>query len=819
MLGLLFLIPGFAYSSAVTFTISPKKSGPVIVYSGQPMTVVYKVVNTSPTVLTGNFVRDLPAGVTQALVGGGCGRTFNLARGGFCWLSLTINADKVKSIPKGVPKVCSAKSIYCSIPAGVNQLSIVKRPAQTVLTASPASFSFLTGGTKQIVTITNKGKVNATGIVAKLAASPALGVMVANKCPTSLSYVAPKNTCQLIFTPGKTAGSTSAIISSNNSPSITAQIKVAEPQKTATVTLTPEELKFNIGSGTGNSLTIKNSSNVSVENIKAEVPKGFAKPTYSDKCEVLGNGQQCVISFTATDVVENGYIYITGKNMKSYTIRVEALPAEQASLSVNRAKINLSPGGNDEAVELSNTSKTVDANNLHWTLPDGVTLVHAGSPCDGHSLPKGQSCKLQFKAEANAPLTENDVESTEPSSKSSGPTITIEADQTKPVQIGVTITQAILKMENEVSAQPYNLTVDKPILVGELHNKGNVNLIGLSFTPTDNWQLDTSDPANCTQDGTIPVKSFCYLVLNASQVTDGPADIEISSKDSNPLTISFNASNGKPIISIDQPSSTYLLDLDSLDNGIEITVKNTGSADTGLNVGLPDDWVNDSRLMINNDCQSLMAGRSCIIKVNSSDASAVHLPAMMTIEGKDTGEKLQIKLAMVKGGGLVFANQDGTVKVAYLTDIKPSERFPWKLDYDSAIDASSVDNGVANTSSIFNKLGVGDYAAGLCSSLNTSPPEEGDSGWYLPAICELGYNLDGSPISNCGGSGGNDMANLIGISRSGLFTPPSGAYWSSTEESPGTSAYIQKFYGSDIYQDKQDEYEPLNVRCIRSFSY
>lgn len=110
------------------------------------------------------------------------------------------------------------------------------------------------------------------------------------------------------------------------------------------------------------------------------------------------------------------------------------------------------------------------------------------------------------------------------------------------------------------------------------------------------------------------------------------------------------------------------------------------------------------------------------------------------------------------------------------------------------------------------------YATGLCkASIN------GYSDWYLPAICELGYNPTGS-ASGCGASNSpilqNMQSNLVDNGNIGGLTggPAGGGYWSSTSYSaaPGNEAWVQTFRTSGGgVQDFGGMGLPLGVRCSR----
>ena len=108
------------------------------------------------------------------------------------------------------------------------------------------------------------------------------------------------------------------------------------------------------------------------------------------------------------------------------------------------------------------------------------------------------------------------------------------------------------------------------------------------------------------------------------------------------------------------------------------------------------------------------------------------------------------------------------------------------------------------------------YAAGLCKQAIS-----GSSDWYLPAICEMGYDTD-SLGSGCGTSGAPTLQNIQSslIDSSG-FSAPAGYYWSSTEFSglPQNYAWYQSFAASGgSYQDTASKDYLRGVRCSRALT-
>lgn len=106
------------------------------------------------------------------------------------------------------------------------------------------------------------------------------------------------------------------------------------------------------------------------------------------------------------------------------------------------------------------------------------------------------------------------------------------------------------------------------------------------------------------------------------------------------------------------------------------------------------------------------------------------------------------------------------------------------------------------------------YAAGLCKTTIASY-----SDWYLPSICELGYEGQDFTDTGCGTSSApliqNIKSNLVDRGVSGS---PAGIFWSSTEyaDSAHTNAWVQ-FFNQDS-QITFDKVEPAGVRCARTIT-
>ncbi len=129
-------------------------------------------------------------------------------------------------------------------------------------------------------------------------------------------------------------------------------------------------------------------------------------------------------------------------------------------------------------------------------------------------------------------------------------------------------------------------------------------------------------------------------------------------------------------------------------------------------------------------------------------------------------------------------------------------------------------DGACNTSNIYiyypnPPINLTNYAVGLCKQTI-----DNYSDWYLPAICEWGYDSNGSSGSGCGSSINptlqNILSNLVEYNSLNLLY---GFYWSSTEVSADAQneAWLQHFdfSGTNNYQDVSNKADPWGVRCSR----
>ncbi|MCW5668814.1 MAG: hypothetical protein KIT86_04070 [Hydrogenophaga sp.] len=239
------------------------------------------------------------------------------------------------------------------------------------------------------------------------------------------------------------------------------------------------------------------------------------------------------------------------------------------------------------------------------------------------------------------------------------------------------------------------------------------------------------------------------------------------------------------------------------------------------------------------NCTTLAPGASCTITVtpgatpSSARGDRTPVPVTLSVGGSNTNllsPTVQVVgYANVYQGGYVFAIDDTTPdtgsvggKVASLDDAggAPAPTKPWSTTND-VVASTSLTDGQANTAAILAQYTGSElpsnYAAGLCSTSSNG----GVSGWYLPAICEMGHD-EAAAGTGCGSAASplveNMQSNLV---ADGTLTGLPPRYWSSTQSSM-TNAWQQEFAiglasGTQTPGAKAGDLTP--VRCARALTY
>lgn len=133
-------------------------------------------------------------------------------------------------------------------------------------------------------------------------------------------------------------------------------------------------------------------------------------------------------------------------------------------------------------------------------------------------------------------------------------------------------------------------------------------------------------------------------------------------------------------------------------------------------------------------------------------------------------------------------------------------------------------DGACNTKHILNfyipftTFPLSFYAAGICTETIGAY-----SDWYLPAICEMGY--DSLNIGNgCGSSTAPTFQNIqSNLVENGNIGNLSGSYWSSTEYTkllgnPADDAWVQTFGVGSSFQTGSNKGINFAVRCVRALT-
>jgi hypothetical protein len=271
-----------------------------------------------------------------------------------------------------------------------------------------------------------------------------------------------------------------------------------------------------------------------------------------------------------------------------------------------------------------------------------------------------------------------------------------------------------------------------------------------------------------------------------------------------------------------------------------ITITNTGFVDA-INVAANVSGLPSGTALSASSCSgTLIPGASCSVSItpgatSTSDCNSGIAPTPDTLTfTADNASSTQAEIVVltygcIYQGGLLYAVDDTTQdtgsiggSVLALTDLGNME---WG-GVGMVVNASSNTDGAMNTDTIVAALGNGNYAAQACSNFTidtggSSPCSSGTcySDWYLPAICEWGYDAYATG-SGCGASSSplrqNIQSNLVDKFISGVSPA---WYWSSTE-STNSSSMMNAWTNFPLFPNQQSENDKSNnamyARCARA---
>ena len=233
------------------------------------------------------------------------------------------------------------------------------------------------------------------------------------------------------------------------------------------------------------------------------------------------------------------------------------------------------------------------------------------------------------------------------------------------------------------------------------------------------------------------------------------------------------------------------------------------------------------------DCAATLApGASCTLTVtpgatpSAAPGDAAPTPAELRIGGSNTPAlTLPVRVlgfGSVYQGGYVFDLDDTTPPTGGVGGkvMALNNAWPTAVQANDAPLASSPTEGAANTATLVNAGGPppdpnSPYAAWTCDDAS----DAGFTDWYLPAICELGYDRDNRG-SGCGSAAAptrpNIQSHLVDKGVSGGLVG-NNEYWSSTGAGGVTwTQYIGP--GPTAAQHDVPSAALSLVRCVRALT-
>lgn len=267
-----------------------------------------------------------------------------------------------------------------------------------------------------------------------------------------------------------------------------------------------------------------------------------------------------------------------------------------------------------------------------------------------------------------------------------------------------------------------------------------------------------------------------------------------------------------------------------------ITITNAGSNDAvAIHYGLAALPPGTAATSTCTDGASLAPGASCTLTIipgataSATPGATAPQSATLDVSGVNTNTLTVaidvLTYGSVYQGGYLFAVDDTTPaggsiggKVAALTDVpSPSvwDGMPVAVGVDelSTTPCDGSSDGACNTRRL---MDVSPFSvAYLCVSSTAG----GYSDWYLPAICEMGYD-SASWGSGCGSAVNPATQNMQSslVDYAAVDGAPDGDYWSSTEYSANPSSLaIKQFFGvGGGYQNGAAKSLAFKLRCARA---
>lgn len=264
-------------------------------------------------------------------------------------------------------------------------------------------------------------------------------------------------------------------------------------------------------------------------------------------------------------------------------------------------------------------------------------------------------------------------------------------------------------------------------------------------------------------------------------------------------------------------------------NPRKISVSNTGTQ-PALNMAVDASLLPVGTTVSANTCTGTLAtGATCTVTITPA-TTATTLPVTLTVSGSNTNTVSTSVSVLAYGsqyqGGYVFALDEGTPdtgsvggKVTALAEASPGMTWGPLAPVGTA---TSLTDGAANTNAILTVHS--DAVAHPATTLAARACAEFTDGvytdWYLPAICEMGYDHTGAG-SLCGTKlapvAQNVQSSLVDDSLVGGVP---GTFWSSSQEAlVDPQAWAHRFDSAGTYQVADNKGSVNRALCVRALSH
>lgn len=266
-----------------------------------------------------------------------------------------------------------------------------------------------------------------------------------------------------------------------------------------------------------------------------------------------------------------------------------------------------------------------------------------------------------------------------------------------------------------------------------------------------------------------------------------------------------------------------------------ITITNSGTSPATNVTYSPSPALPSGTTISPPSCGTIAASGTCVLTITpGSTASATAgtlnpTPITLSISGTNTNTLTPTVNVLTYGsvyqGGYIYAVDDTTPntgsiggKAAGLIDVSISNQWTINPPQDiSGAESSTI--GIQNTTDIVASTSCtnspDNCAAYQCRNNFTGG---GNTDWYLPAICEQGYDLSGP---GCGSSSAPTLQNMqSNLVENGNVGNLSGDYWSSTQVLSSTDYAWLQFFASvgGSPQSFDYKYDVFKVRCSRALT-